>query len=56
MSKKTTAVVQCKCPHSGQDRIYGIGKRVANLLSKDAKSNLSEFRCSVCGVIHAVKE
>ena len=38
----TTRILTCTCDHDGQDRIYGKGRRVHNLMAT------GEYRCTVC--------
>ena len=47
MSEEKTAVLRCECRHDSQDRIYGKGKRLHNLLN-NPKSD-KRWRCTVCG-------
>lgn len=43
---KGTKIVSCDCKHEYQDKRYGQGKRVANVVSA------KESRCTVCGKKH----
>jgi len=42
-----TKEIMCGCPHEGQDKLYGKGKRLANKRDK-----AGEYKCTVCGKIH----
>lgn len=55
---KTTHTVNCTCQHTFQDKIYGIGRRLANLVTKSIKpgSNTVEYRCTVCKKTHSVNK
>ena len=55
---KTTHVVQCSCQHTFQDKFYGIGKRLANLVTKSIKpgNNRVEYKCTVCSRVHGVNK
>lgn len=48
----STAMVKCKCKHSAQDKMYGLGVRVANALAKKEKTSNAAYRCTVCSAIH----
>ena len=37
--------IQCSCKNPYQDKIYGVGNRMANPTNKD------EGRCTSCGVV-----
>lgn len=51
--KQGTAKVKCKCVHEGQDRLHGVGTRVANTTAKQDK-DYAEVRCTVCKSTHRV--
>lgn len=51
--KNGTTKVQCGCPHEGQDKLHGVGVRVANSTAKGDKDN-TEVRCTICKKIHRV--
>ncbi len=55
---KTTRNVACNCKHEFQDKVYGIGRRLANLVTKTLKSasNQCDYRCTVCGKAHTVNK
>lgn len=40
-----STTISCTCTHPYQDARYGSGKRVGNIVGKDAKTS----RCTVCG-------
>jgi hypothetical protein len=42
----STAIKTCDCKHEFQDKKYGEGKRVHNLVNKDGT-----WRCTVCSKI-----
>lgn len=46
-----TTTKQCTCKSEYQDRKYGKGVRVMNILQKAGKL-LNSARCTVCGVVH----
>lgn len=46
-----TAIKRCTCKHEFQDKIYGLGMRVMNYLSKKT-GNAQVVRCTVCGKEH----
>ena len=48
-----TAKVNCTCSHEQQDKMYGVGVRVANTTAKQDKDYV-EVRCTVCSKIHRV--
>ena len=37
-------IIRCVCVHTDQDRLHGLGHRVANQLKKDP----DKVRCTVC--------
>lgn len=47
---QTTLILPCKCVNPGQDRMYGLGRRVHNQSTR--KPN--EARCSGCGVFNLI--
>ena len=51
--KQGTAIVSCKCVHEQQDKLHGIGRRVANATAKQ-DSTFVEVRCTSCKTIHRV--
>ena len=55
---KTTRNIACNCKHEFQDKLYGIGRRLANLVNKSVKSasNNVDYRCTVCGKSHTVNK
>lgn len=55
---KTTRNIACNCKHEFQDKVYGIGRRLANLVTKTLKStsNQCDYRCTVCGKAHTVNK
>ena len=42
-------VINCTCKHGHQDKLYGTGRRYANVCRKDNK--LIGYRCTVCSVL-----
>ncbi len=56
MTSKNTTIVNCKCAHSQQDKMYGVGNRVANAtLVGPHVAGQVQVRCTVCSKIHTVK-
>ncbi len=55
---KTTRNIACTCKHEFQDKVYGLGRRLANLVTKTLKSasNQCDYRCTVCGKSHTVNK
>ena len=49
-----TKISRCDCKHSFQDKIYGQGNRVFNMLPL-VNGKTPEGRCTVCGKERAVK-
>lgn len=46
-----TSIKPCTCVHAFQDKMYGHGMRVKNLMGN--KENTSpKWRCTVCGKEH----
>ena len=54
MKKQGTAIVPCKCEHKQQDRMYGVGRRVANTTARHAP-DFVEVRCTVCSTVHRAR-
>lgn len=48
-------VTKCSCKHKAQDELHGIGNRVCNKTTKSS-GGVTEHRCTVCGVIHKLKD
>jgi hypothetical protein len=51
--KQGTAIVLCKCVNEQQDKLHGVGKRVANATAKQ-DSTYVEVRCTSCKAVHRV--
>lgn len=45
----TTRIVSCSCAHEWQDKTYGKGKRVYNLIKSSGPGMPQRGRCTVCG-------
>ncbi len=44
-----TKIIKCNCKHEWQDKTYGQGNRVGNLIKQNAKG--TDYRCVVCGKV-----
>jgi len=44
-------IIKCTCTHNFQDKKYGKGMRVCNVLAKTL-GKTPEYRCTVCEKIH----
>lgn len=40
-------ILKCDCKHDFQDKEYGKGKRLHNMMVK--KGNMQHYRCIICG-------
>lgn len=54
--KNGTAKVACSCTHTEQDKMHGVGVRVANSTQKNIDKDRTEVRCTVCGRLHQVSD
>jgi hypothetical protein len=46
-----TKIIKCVCKYEFQDKLYGLGYRVMNLMAKMAGTK-KQYRCTVCGKVH----
>ncbi len=44
-------VVKCSCKHEHQDKVYGVGMRLANRCKPNDKAGT--YRCTVCKKEHS---
>ena len=54
MPNQGTKILHCVCKHSGQDEIYGRGKRLHNICNSPTKEPGKGARCTVCGQVKPV--
>lgn len=45
-------IIKCTCKHEGQDRLHGVGNRVANPVKAKMSGETSRYRCTVCKTEH----
>ena len=41
-------ILPCKCKNEGQDKLYGVGKRVHNRCKSKITTRFTAARCTVC--------
>ena len=48
MKSFTTLILPCSCKHTTQDKMYGKGNRVHNMIMNPEKHGGATWRCTVC--------